>query len=83
MISPNSIVYDVAPVYILIFTSSEYSARKGATVHYYDVSDIGRMFLPKKRVYAWLSISVEHAYQWICSYLLELLLINLLDHVLI
>ena len=48
MNSPDSIVYDVAAVHIGIFTCSEYSARKGAIVHSYDVNDIGRMFLLKK-----------------------------------
>ena len=57
---PDSIVYDVAPVHIGIFTCSEYSTRKFSTLHSSNVNDIVRMFLPKKCVSAWLSISVEH-----------------------
>ena len=81
--STNSIVYLVAPVHIGIFTCSEYSARKGATVHSYNVNDIGRIFLPKKCVSVWLSISVENSSQWIFSCFLEFFPINILDSVLI
>ena len=45
--SPDYIVYVVVPVHTGIFTCSEYSARKVATVHSSDVNDIGRIFLPK------------------------------------
>ena len=41
------------------------------------------MFIPKKCVSKWLSISVEHASQWICSCLLWVFSIDLLDPVLI
>ena len=50
MTSPGSIVYGVAPVHIGIFTCSEYSARKGVTVHYSGVNDISRISLPKQYV---------------------------------
>ena len=61
--SPNSIVYEFDPVNIGIFTCSEYSARKGATVPSSDVNYIGRMFLPKKCVSPLLYILFEHASQ--------------------
>ena len=61
MTSPDSIVYEVVPVHIGIFTCSEYSTRKVVTVHSSGVNYIGRMFLPKKHVSAWLSIYDEHA----------------------
>ena len=83
MTSPDYIVYEIAPVNIRIFTCSKYSARKGATVHSSNVNDISHMFLPKKCVSAWLSISVDNAYQCICSYYFEAFSINLLYHVLI
>ena len=47
MTSPDSIVYEVAPVHIGILTCSEYSAGKGATIHFSDVNDIVRMFITK------------------------------------
>ena len=50
MTSSDYMLYDVSPVHIVIFTCSEYSARKGATVHSSDVNYIGRMFLPKQCV---------------------------------
>ena len=46
MNSPDSIVYDVAPVHIGIFNWSEYSAKKSATMHSSGVNDIGCIFLP-------------------------------------
>ena len=81
--SSESIVYEVAPVHIGIFTCSQYSAWKGATVLSSYVNDIGPMFHPKQCAPVWLSISVEHIFQWICSCLLEVFSIKLLDPVLI
>ena len=83
MKSPDSAVCNIAPVNIGIFACSKYSARKGANVHYSDVNDIGCVFLSKKCVSAWLYISVEHAYQWICSCFLEVSSIHILDLVLL
>ena len=81
--SLDSILYEVAPIHIGIFTCSEYSAGKGATVHSSDVNDSGRIFLPTTFVSALLSISVEHSSQWIFSYFLEAFSLNILDPVLI
>ena len=52
MTSPDSIINEVAPVHIGIFIASEYFNSKGATVHYSDFNDLGRMFLPKQFVSA-------------------------------
>ena len=83
MTSHDSIVYDVAPLHIGIFTCSEYSARKVATVQSSYVNDIDCIFIPKQCVSTWLSISVEHAFKWIFSCFLEVFSINLLYPVLI
>ena len=69
--SPDSIVYEVAPVHIGIFTCSEYSARKGATMHSSDVNYIGHMFLPKQCISEWLYISVDNESQWMYYCFLE------------
>ena len=58
MTSPDSILYEFAPVHIDIFTCSEYASRKGAIVHSFDVNDIGLMFPTKQCVSAWLSVYV-------------------------
>ena len=81
--SPDSIVYEVAPVHIGIFNCSEYSSRKGATMHFSDVNNIGLMFLPKQCVSACLFISIEYEPQWIFYCFLEAFSINVLDPVLI
>ena len=81
MTSPDSILCEVAPVHIGIFTCSEYSSKKISTVYYSDINDIVHMFLPRIFVTAWLSIFVEHASQCICFCFLEVSSLNFLDPV--